>query len=277
MALTMGGDWLGREILMPGPTFYVNADGGAGFSKRANAWAAANDEPITTFEAWTYPEPVMLHNVHEMAELKVLLEYLPERPVLLVIDTYSQCLAGGNENLQEVASLVVQQVNDIKSRIGCSVMILHHANATGLRDRGSTVISAAADTVIRVDQDESTRIITATCRKQRDSEWFDPMSFRIDKFGEQQEFAWIVPTINEFTQTEAGWEQQSRVRAYIQHNPGHSREAIAQNTRVPLQTVKTITHQLVTDGEAEEEFTPKEPGQRGPAPKGLRWIEREAT
>jgi len=269
-ALTIGGDWRGREILLPGPCLYVNADGGPGFSKRANAWAAAHNDPDATFEFWTLPNPVMLHDINEMLEFKALLAYLPDQPVMVVFDTYSQCIAGMNENLQECASLVVDQINDIRAKIGCTVVLVHHLNATGQRDRGSTVITGACDTIIRVDQDESTRIITASCKKQRDAEWFKPMTFRLEPV-DAEGHVWLEQFQDETQQTPQDRAQTEQIINYIKRNPGHTTDDIFRNTQIKGPEIKLVVSQLLLDGQVEELFTPREPGQRGAASKGLRW------
>lgn len=178
-----GGSWAERPILKPGAVVYVNADGGPGFSPRLKAWEQANGT-AAMFEFWTYPQELLIADPRQMAEFTEGLAHLPETPVMLFIDTLSQCIPGVNENQQEEMSRVVAHLNAIKRRYGTTVVLLHHVGKDGL-NRGSTVIPGAADTIIRVTQQPGA-LVELTCDKQRDGRKFDPLYFSIQEHGVDQ-------------------------------------------------------------------------------------------
>lgn len=64
----------------------------------------------------------------------------------------------------------------------------------------------------------------------------------------------------------------NRVFLYIRANPDHTRGEVSANTGIPIQEVRVIVAGLIAQALVEEVFLPKDPGQRGPAPKGLRLI-----
>lgn len=179
LSITRGGAWRDHPILKPGAVLYVNADGGRSFKNRVAAWMEAFG-PEASYEFHTYPEPVSLFRADQVNELMALLRWLEERPALVVFDTLSRCIPGVNENLQEPMSAVVDHLTRIKVEFGCALMLLHHSDKSGQHDRGSSVVGGAADTIIRVDQDEA-GLITATCEKQRDWDKFLPLCFRLQK------------------------------------------------------------------------------------------------
>lgn len=174
-----GSNWWGHQILKPGCVVYVNADGGRKFRDRILAWEELNGDEAS-FEFYTYPEAVRLHDAGEMAKFAHMLRDLEHPPAVVVFDTLSRCLAGVNENLQEEMSLVVDHVTALKLEFGCTPILLHHTNKQGQQERGSTVVGAAADTLIRVDQAED-GLITVKCDKQRDWERFADLHFRLER------------------------------------------------------------------------------------------------
>jgi len=181
--IVRGGSWAGRAILKPGAVVYVNADGGPGFSPRLRAWEQANGTEAT-YEFWTYPTELLLRDPRQMSEFSEGLSYLPDPPVMLFIDTLSQCIPGVNENQQEEMSLVVSHLNAIKRRYGTTIVLLHHVGKDGM-SRGSTVIPGAADTIIRIAK-QVDELVELVCDKQRDGRKFEPFGFTIEHHGADQ-------------------------------------------------------------------------------------------
>jgi hypothetical protein len=162
--------WLGEPLNVSGPVVYVLGEGGGRIKLRVQAW---NQEHGITA---TYPfhyinEPVALTKrteadafVHEVAALK---------PVLIVFDTLSRCLAGADENNQKDMSAAVSVCDTLRQQLGCTVLLLHHTTKDGSTERGSSVLRGAVDTLLKLDvPDASAREFTMTCDKQKDAEPF---------------------------------------------------------------------------------------------------------
>ena len=64
----------------------------------------------------------------------------------------------------------------IARTLACHVAVAHHANRGGSKERGSSAIRAAADTMVQVTNDDG--VIKLECTKQRDAEQFAPIYLR---------------------------------------------------------------------------------------------------
>ena len=235
-AIRRGGKWCGRKINKPGAVVYVNADGGLGFADRARAWQQMHEHEDAEHEFYTYPEPISLHRAAEMHEFHAALKWLPEQPVFVVFDTYSQCIPGMNENQQEFASLVVQQLNRIRREIGATVCLLHHTNKAGETERGSNVILGACDTQMFVQKPEEGRL-RMSCTKQRDAAYFEPMHFDLVRVP-GTDFVW--PQLNtERADTPHEIKEGNLVlmEAVLAEYPGATAKFLMRETSLPKSTI----------------------------------------
>lgn len=244
LCIRRGGQWCGLQIHKPGAVVYVNADGGLGFADRARAWQELHQhDEESLHEFYTYPEPISLHRPQEMHEFLAALAWLPEKPVFVVFDTYSQCIPGMNENQQEFASLVVQVLNKIRSQFGATPTLLHHTNAAGERERGSNVIIGACDTQILIQKPEEGRL-RMSCTKQRDAAYFAPMHFDLVRVPGTN-FVW--PQINaerHDSPQEVKQDSLARLEAVLAEYPGATAKYLIKETGLPLSTVYRHIHEL---------------------------------
>lgn len=267
IALRRGGEWCGRKINRSGPVLYVNADGGRGFSNRARDWVAIHGEIEAKHEFWTLPGAVNLCRQQDMAELMALIAYLPEAPVMVVFDTYSRCIPGVNENLQEFASTVVEHLDRLRMEFHASVKLVHHTDLSGQHARGSSVIIGACDTQARVEKSPD-NIISVTCEKQRDAAYFDPLYFQLGRI-ESTNAVWITqreegPTEDRSDRKEAGI---GRVLEAIQQEPGCTREFLARELNTHERTIRRYVETLIIRSQVVETDLPGEWSHR--PPRGL--------
>jgi RecA-family ATPase len=83
---------------------------------------------------------------------------------LIVIDTVSRALAGGNENSSEDMGALVQNVLRIQEDTGAHVLLTHHVPHDQNRMRGHGALLAACDTTLRIEGGE---LRTATVEKNQ--------------------------------------------------------------------------------------------------------------
>jgi hypothetical protein len=104
------------------------------------------------------------------------------RPVgLVVVDTLSRALAGGNENGPEDMGAFVRNLDLIRQTIPAHVQVIHHSGKDVAKGaRGHTLLRAATDTEIEVSRDQATGISTARVTKQRDLPCEGEFSFRLE-------------------------------------------------------------------------------------------------
>jgi hypothetical protein len=91
-----------------------------------------------------------------------------EWPVLIVVDTLARCFIG-DENKQESMGNFIAGIDRLKNEFCCSVLILHHTGRDESRERGSTVLGGACDTIYRLDAEAKDSTLTLTNEKMKDS------------------------------------------------------------------------------------------------------------
>jgi hypothetical protein len=160
MAIVQGRPWAGLATTK-GPVAHVFAEGGRGALKRAAAlqiqYGPGDDLYILT-SAVNLLDP--------NADLAVLISELrPIGPILLVLDTLSRIMAGGDENSSVDMGALVRNLDRLREALGCHVMVVHHTGKDRAKGaRGHSLLRAATDTEIEVTPGR----ITVT--KQRDLE-----------------------------------------------------------------------------------------------------------
>jgi hypothetical protein len=166
--------WLNERLNLSGPVVYVLGEGGGRFKLRLRAW----DEQHGITD--TYPfhyvnEPVALTKATDANAF--VREVAACKPVLIVFDTLSRCLAGADENNQRDMSSAVAVCDALRQQLGCCVLLLHHTTKDGATERGSSVLKGAVDTMVVLKVKEPTAPdFVMTCEKQKDAEPFAPIA-----------------------------------------------------------------------------------------------------
>lgn len=166
-------EWLIAGIIPLGSVTLLAASGGVGKSTVAYNWAlhiamgtpwsgrrcmqgktlvAQSDEPLLDTaeklsvigyqDAGLEPGTVRFWETWRFAHMKQLEDYIRrERPVFVVIDSLTACLAGMNVDMvKSNAGDVIYGLRDLANTYRCSILILHHLNKSGgLRDSTSFV------------------------------------------------------------------------------------------------------------------------------------------
>jgi hypothetical protein len=100
---------------------------------------------------------------------------------LVVIDTLSRALAGGNENAPDDMGALVANMDAIRQATGAFLMFIHHSGKDAAKGaRGHSLLRAAVDTEIEVTTDEASGSKTATVVKQREMSKGATFGFRLD-------------------------------------------------------------------------------------------------
>lgn len=92
-------------------------------------------------------------------------------PRLVVIDTLARAMAGMNENDAKDAGQLIEAVEFIKRKFGCTVLVVHHSGKEGERGaRGSSALFAGFDAVYEVEAHKVAKALSLHCRKQKDAD-----------------------------------------------------------------------------------------------------------
>ena len=162
---------------------YVALEGGAGFRNRVAAWLHDHptiDPGALPFAAVTAPVRLIEPEGGD-ALIAAILAAGPalEADVrLVVIDTVSRALAGGDENDPVAMGALVATIDRIRDETGAAVLMIHHSGKDTTRGaRGHSLLRAAVDTEIEVSATGEDRAATVT--KQRDLASGDRIGFRL--------------------------------------------------------------------------------------------------
>jgi hypothetical protein len=174
--IAAGRAWGGMSVRQ-GLVIYVAAEGGRSINKRVAAlrqhYPDAGDVPL-----YVIPCPVDLLHAGGgdlrplLAEIQAIEAATGLRVELIVIDTLSRALAGGDENSSVDMGAFVANVDRIRAATDSHLAIVHHTGKDKWKGaRGHSLLRAATDTEIEVDP----KTLKAT--KQRDGEKGQPRSF----------------------------------------------------------------------------------------------------
>jgi hypothetical protein len=154
--------WKGHRVV-PGPVLYVAGEGSVGLGARLEAWQRFHDIKTAGAITWMAGTVDLLDRRWVDALVTVAAEVAP---VLIVIDTLSRCMAGGDENSAKDMTNVIRALDAVRDATGASVLPVHHTGKDLTAGaRGHSALRAALDTEIRVEGGD--RIISLHADKQR--------------------------------------------------------------------------------------------------------------
>lgn len=167
-----GLEWNGRRV-EAGPVLYVALEGGTGFRNRVAAWRTEKGMEDCSIPFFALCCPVnLLDPEADMPRFMETLRAVTDEcgpPKLVVIDTLSRALSGGDENSSEDMGALVRNMDAIRFEIGCCVLFIHHSGKDASRGaRGHSLLRAAVDTEIEVKAEEGSPLKTASTVKQRE-------------------------------------------------------------------------------------------------------------
>ena len=168
-AVAAGRPWSEDKETHQGAVVYVAAEGGKGVLKRIRALKERHDVQ-NNVPLYVIPCPVDL--LRPDADLKPLVQEIKAIAAaygvtieLVVIDTLSRAIAGGNENDSQDMGALVRHLDLIRAHTAAHVAVVHHTGKDKAKGaRGHSLLRAATDTEIEIDE----RTLTVT--KQRDME-----------------------------------------------------------------------------------------------------------
>lgn len=166
--------WFGRKV-KPGRVLYIYAEGAASLNNRLDAWEKYYEHEIDNVDFMPYEA----HLVQEQQRLIDTIDAMPEKPVMVVIDTYSNCTAGLDQNKQDDVSTALSSAHKIKSLFHCNVLIIHHTTWQG-KVNGSMAFMNHVDTMIELKRENKDDPIQVCHFKNRDIEPFAPIRLNLE-------------------------------------------------------------------------------------------------
>jgi AAA domain len=177
-----GRTWFGREVTQ-GPVLYLALEGGNGIRNRIVAYRSEHglEDAIIPF----FVVSQSLNLLDPAADLAAIIKTAGQirdeygtAPALIVIDTLSRAMAGGNENAPEDMTALIAAGDQLRKVTGAHCLWVHHSGKdTNKGARGHSSLRAATDTEIEVIAKGNAR--RAEVRKQRDLDGDDVISFSL--------------------------------------------------------------------------------------------------
>jgi hypothetical protein len=170
-----GKPWNGREVTQGG-VIYCAMEGAHGIRNRVTAWArhyGLEGAPIPFAII-----PVALNLQDPEADTSRLIEAIQTAAAkmgwnvaLVVMDTLSRAMAGGNENSSEHMGALVMNSDRIRQATGAHVAWIHHSGKDQAQGaRGHSLLRAATDTEIEISRLDANSPSVARVTKQRELE-----------------------------------------------------------------------------------------------------------
>jgi predicted ATP-dependent serine protease len=178
-------EWLGRRVTR-GVVVYLAAEAGRGIDKRVYAWRLRHQYMRGAKDVAFYAIQTQLNLCTEEEDLIDLIAAIRRKcgrdePVLIVVDTVSRVMGGGQENDSADMGALVANADVLREEFGSHVLLVHHPGKDASRGaRGSTVLNAAVDAAIEVSRNEDAKLSTAKVVKQRDGEVGGKIHFKLD-------------------------------------------------------------------------------------------------
>lgn len=175
LCISAGVPWLGRFPTLQAPVVYMAGEGAASLQKRIVAWREAYDV-ADVGAAYFQVRPLPLREEETVEAIIDALDGYSTgtdvglNPGFIVVDTLSQFFGGGDENGPDMAQFVYN-VRRLSQEQNLSILVVHHSNATGLRERGNTALRGNVDAMFEVRPRGKDILdgVTLLTDKQRDS------------------------------------------------------------------------------------------------------------
>ena len=176
--IAIGAPWRDRRVSQS-CVLYLAAEGGRGLINRVASLRLEHgvcDVPLAVKRAG-------LDLLHDQADLQHIVDLAaevqakrPGAPLLIVVDTLSRVMAGGDENSAADMTALIRNLDAIRAATGAHMLTVHHTGKDAARGaRGHSSLRAATDTEIEIMNEDGSRAAVVT--KQRDHNGGETFAF----------------------------------------------------------------------------------------------------
>lgn len=182
--VSLGWEWRGRQT-DKGAVVYLSLEGAQGIRNRLAAFRRHHQLSGEQLPFVAMPQPVNL--LSEDADVRAVIELVHHvasetgmHVAMVIVDTLSRAMAGGNENSPEDMTAIVSNCDKIRDGTGAHVCLVHHSGKDEARGaRGHSSLRAATDTEIEITREPDADVSNVRVAKQRDLEAGDPFAFSL--------------------------------------------------------------------------------------------------
>ena len=259
LCVATGMPWLGVYPVQQGFALYIAAEGHSGLSIRAQAWLAKYERSARQANFGLVKDRIFVTGVASTSEdsrteyetlFTRIEDEMQSAPKLVVIDTLARCLEG-DENESQAMGHFVNGAEQFIERYGSTVVVVHHKNAVGGRERGHSSFRGALGALHFLDKTKVEGLLALKTEKQRDAKELDPIGLRQEQVGTSALFvAADLPAKGEKTGTGPAPMRKLDMLAVLgAAEEGYSFSEWRLATGIPRRTFFRRLSQLVKDGE----------------------------
>lgn len=174
-AIAQGLDWQGNRV-KKGRVVYIAAEGAGGCKLRLRAYCQANNLELDDLDIVFIPSAPNFMDKRDVSDIIATLETLGDI-LVVIVDTWAQVTAGGNENSGEDMGKALAHCKRINVATGALVLLVHHSGKDASAGaRGWSGLRAATDTEMEVLRVDDERVLAITKQKDGkdngdDTEW----------------------------------------------------------------------------------------------------------
>lgn len=178
-----GRAWRGMPVQRSG-VIYVCGEGEAGVRLRMKAWRQEKGGETGAPFALV-PQAVNLFDGEEevdrlIRDILAAAELMSEPPRLIIFDTFSRMIGGGDEDRAPDQNVMVARARRIQDATGAAVLYVHHAGKDAARGaRGSNALPGAADVVLQVTKNEETGLCEGKVTMMKDGAEPAPFTYML--------------------------------------------------------------------------------------------------
>ncbi len=180
--------WNGREVERCG-VLWLAMEGSHGISNRVSAWREHHGIDVADLPFAVVP--VALDLLTPDGDTERLIETAADVaarlsvPVgLIVVDTLSRAMAGGNENAPDDMGALVTNGTRLQQELHAAVTWIHHSGKDDAKGaRGHSLLRAATDTEIEITAEGNSHVARVTKQRELDGNAEFPFSLKVVDLG----------------------------------------------------------------------------------------------
>ncbi|MCI0485775.1 MAG: AAA family ATPase [Blastocatellia bacterium] len=146
---------------------YVVAEGQSGWKKRVQAWR--NHFRIKPGRIFYWLDAVNMLDRLAVSAFIAAIKHV--RPDVVVFDTLSRCMPGGDENSSKDMTAFADSCRRIQVELSAATWVIHHPAKHSSLERGHSSLRCGADVMIEIANDND--LLTVSCEKAKDEKPFD--------------------------------------------------------------------------------------------------------
>lgn len=165
-AIARGVEWRNQRVRQ-GRVIYICAEGAGGFNKRLCAYEAHYGVALHALPFYAITDtPNFLGEDDKALAVQIKAKGGAD---IIVVDTFAQVTAGGNENASEDVGKALASCKRLHRETGATILVIHHQGKDATKGaRGWSGLRAAVDAELMVECDDKTKMRTLNVTKNKD-------------------------------------------------------------------------------------------------------------